>query len=465
MNEPAGGGIDRRPEDLERAVVHAAAVLERLAEAQAAPRPRRNRAAMLVMGLLLLGSIGSSFLVLAWIVGGGLGGRESRADELMRLTGAFRDALADRAKYEEKVASLESRAARLEKDLADQKSAGSEAASELDRTRADLQAARKKVFEYDNRAIDEKKGIDKMLELIAAKRGFGGANPNDSGAASHPSLAAGDGDTNIPVSLAGPDALHPAAARAPKPLPPSAVKELNLLLAYSTQTSLSLIEAAGTVGHELRDAFFTKYGPQGKPAGFVSAARVTFEESRIEPRLRMRLLDGFDIVGKTRTPFVSRDVDFRSVDPSDWKRRIPEIFAGASGAAESKPAEPAPRNPQFDAVIGRLNKIFAAHTDYLRLRIDDVVSIEPGGFYGIGLVTLVVDRDATAPRVDETVRAERMSLTLRVAERRLEIDLDDGTRGRGRPVPFPGGKLHYFIPGVALSELEGGDPAIPFQKR
>ena len=80
-------------------------------------------------------------------------------------------------------------------------------------------------------------------------------------------------------------------------------------------------------------------------------------------------------------------------------------------------------------------------------------------------MTLVVDRDATAPRVDETVRAERMSLTLRVAERRLEIDLDDGTRGRGRPVPFPGGKLHYFIPGVALSELEGGDPAIPFQKR
>jgi hypothetical protein len=382
----------------------------------------------------------------------------------MKLTNAFRDALADRTKYEKQVASLESRAAGLEKELTDQRSERAETAAELDRTRADLMSARQKVFEYDNRAIEEKKGLDKMLEIIASKRGFSpGSNPNDPSAASRPASGP-DLDTNIPV-LAGGDALKPAATHAPKPLPANAVKELNLLLAYSTQTNLSLVDTAGTVGRELRDAFFTKYGPQGKPIGFVSAAKVTFEESRVEPRLRMRLVDGFDIVGKSRTPFASRDVDFRSVDPSDWKRRIPEIFAGASGTAESKPADPAPRNPQNDAVLARLNRLFAAHTDYLRLHFDDVISIEPGAFYGVGLSTLVLDRDATAPRVDETLRAERMALTYRVAERRLEIDLEDGTRGRGRAVPFPGGKLHYFIPGVDIAELEGGDPAIPFQKR
>jgi hypothetical protein len=179
----------------------------------------------------------------------------------------------------------------------------------------------------------------------------------------------------------------------------------------------------------------------------------------------MRLVDGFDLIGKAKTPFATRVVEFRAVDPSEWKRRIPELLSDARDVAASRPALPAPRNPQIDAMVERLNALFAKHTDYLRLRLDEVLSLEAGGLYGVTAVTLITDRDSPKPRLDETIHARRLTLTHRAAERRLEIEFEDGTRGRDRQVPFPGNKLHFFLPGVDAAELEGGDTPLPIQRQ
>lgn len=404
--------------------------------------------------------------------------RRDREAELERLTLAFRDALADRKFYESKLDEAQRKADAVAQEAKRREEEKSANATELETLRRQRDEAMRQIAEYQQRVQDGEAGIQRVLALIEEKqRGQAAAKvpettppPASQPAAEKPA----ENITNLPTAQvsepaptaaapasAGTDSAAPTATPSAVPLTKDAILELNGLLAYGAGFSLRLLEAGGRLGAEICDAYFTRYNEKGRPAGFVYAKRMSLLESDADPKLRIQLQDGYEVNGSLRTPFVTRALDLTAVDPNSWRRRLPELLPGVAAEAERAPAMPADAR----AVMERLNLLLDRHTSYGRYRIESIASVADGQLLGVRMVSLVLPRGVTVPNVDQTLQARAATLHHRERERRLEIELEDGSRGsQGRLVPFPGGKLRILIPEVDATELAGGDSPLPVRK-
>ncbi|MFN0205183.1 MAG: hypothetical protein ACKVS6_02580 [Planctomycetota bacterium] len=468
----------------------------RRAEAESRARRSRNWSFVLAAGLLGMSMLGffaiqraldtnenkHSETVLAAIRADVEDRRAERDKELQTIAVSFRDALADRKNYEDKIVQLTNRESELQKAAEAVRGDKTVASDELDKTKKELEDVREKLKQYQNQALQEGDGISRVMALLnskglsaeALRQTLKSTHSNINGqinsqinnneaAASQPGVNAGEKDPFEQYNIPAPDPLAPVSE--------AVIKELNSMLAFASGTDMRIVDVGGRSGTELRDAYFTRYNKLGKPAGFVAARNVRIEESAFEPRIVMKLEDGYELSGSTKIPYVHKTLEFRSLDPADWKRRIPELFTGVvtAGSAAQTPelTKPniteTPPDPAAIAAMLRLNKLFAAHTDYLRLQFVEISSVEPEALVGVTLQTLVIDRGAKEPRIDQTIRARKLIISYLPKERRLELDFEDGARGRERPIAFPGGKLHMLIPNVDASEIENGETPLPIR--
>lgn len=562
--QAGAGNLIQQKDDLNRAVIHAASVLETLAanqmalhesveraertelllqnvsglndtfrslaatqaklldsveaadrrREQAERQARRSQALVLIIGILLLSTGAVAFYAIHAAMSGRPPGedaiasaiqadlreqRANRAHELTQLAASFREALSDRKLYEEKVSALAAREEALRKEI-DIKSAGeSTAAAELEKTKIELAGVREKLSTYQQRAVEEGEGIQRVMTMLNAKglsvdalreQLKNGLSQNEQpqnkeGQQSRPQAGSQQNDVNQkpnpaaearPGSEARPDDESPAAPAAANlteqltPIPVPIVNELNALLSYSSTSDLRLVDSAGRVATEMRDAYFTRYNNLGKPSGFVVARKAQIEERQTEPRLVLRMIGGYEISGPTKVPFQEKYIEFRGVDPAEWRRRLPELVsgrvspdsaAGHTAAIDAIPRQPV--DPAIASVIERFNSIFERHPEYVRLKLHEIASIQGEFAEGITMQTFSQDLRTREVRADQTIRARIATFTYVRAARRLEINLEDGTRGRELGVPFPGGKLQLLIPGVDASELEGGESALPIR--
>ncbi|MBL8693262.1 MAG: hypothetical protein JNJ88_04120 [Planctomycetes bacterium] len=406
--------------------------------------------------------------------------RRDREAELERLTLAFRDALADRQSYESKLEAAQRKADEVAQEAKQREEEKSATQSELDTLRRQRDEAMRQIAEYQQRVQDGEAGIQRVLALIeekqrgqaAAKVTEATAKPESQPAAENPA----ENLTNLPTAQVsepaptaavaaptegGAESAAPSATPSAVPLTKDAILELNGLLAYGAGFSLRLLEAGGRLGSEICDAYFTRYNEKGRPAGFVYAKRMSLLESDADPKLRVQLQDGYEVNGSLRTPFITRALELTAVDPNSWRRRLPELLPGA--VADVGRTAPMPADAR--AAMERLNLLLDRHTSYGRYRVESIASVADGQLLGIRMVSLVQPRGVTVPQVDQTLQARTATLHHRERERRLEIELEDGSRGsQGRLVPFPGGKLRILIPEVDATELVGGDSPLPVRK-
>ncbi|HKE00899.1 MAG TPA: hypothetical protein VKE69_07815 [Planctomycetota bacterium] len=494
--EPASPPAPARREDLDLAVVHAAAVLRTLAENQRALRETVERADRTELLMRNVSGLNETFRSIATVQGKLLEaveaseGRQRRSrlvawglvagilvagaaalfglsraldarqdaaqqreafasalrdastaataeraaerrEDSERLAGSIRDALSDRKALETRIAELGSRATGLETSLHDGSAARQQLENELASVRRELDAARAQLEEQRGRILDGDEGLKKLLTKLEESR----AKP-----------------------AAAPDAAPPSASEAARTpaVPPRLIDEVNVLLGFGGETELRLLEATSRDGAELGDVVLSRYGDHGRPRGLVYAKRLALEESNVEPRIRVVLRDGYELVGSLKAPFDRRVIPLRGVAPDVWRDRLPDLLAARSLASAplARPTDPALR-----PIVDRLNRILAAHTDYGRYRVDAIGGLESETLVGVDLVTLAADG-----RVDQRMFAQRATLGYSREDSRLEIELEEGTRGRERPLPFSGGKLRLIVPGVEAAEVEG-DPALPFAKR
>lgn len=323
---------------------------------------------------------------------------------------------------------------------------------ELARVKEELAAARASLEAEQRRAFEEGEAAERLMKLVESRR-RGGDAPGDAG----PEAGRSNGSVE-------------SMPRGPQPLSEASVREVNALIAYATQTHLRLMDGHHGDRMEIRDAVFGKSDPSGRPQGLVTAKRAVFEESGNEPRLRLRLEDGQDVLGANKVPFLSRTIEFRAVDPAEWKRRLPEIFrtadapdVGAPSAASAQDASA--RALQLRPLVQRINDLLSKHTDYVHLRLEDLTMAEGEFLYGVTFSSLVKDRGAAEPRVESEIRARRAAILYKASLERLEIEFEDGHRAVGsRRVPFPGGKLRLIVPGVKPAELETGEVPLPVRR-
>jgi hypothetical protein len=471
------------PVDDDGAVLTRALAAAQSQSIEAARSAERARQWNLFLGIGMIGFAGASFFLL--FSSALRNGNNTSAAELGPVVAALRDAVSERKEYESKLRSLEKQIQQLQLQTAGgNNSSGGNAISgsnnstgasdpgagleliatdpesELQSTKIELAAARAKIDEQAKRAAADQEGLEKLIESFQHKR-------NNT-----------DGPTSRP-------------AGAPAEVSDRTVREINSLIAYSTKTNMHLVSATLGAPGELRGVLFGKGDERGRSQGFVGAERAVFEELQVEPRLRLKLLDGYDLYMGTRVGFSTRVIEFRAVDPAEWRRRLSEVW----GAAESRPAGEHQQNnaaqnpqaqqntatqqntetqrsgetqrsasPQLRESIERINRLFAAHKDYVHLRVEDVSMAEGDSWFGVTVSQLVTDRGQTIPRVDQIVRARRMSLSHQAQQQRLEIELEDGTRGpAAKQVPIPGGRMRLLLPGVSASELTG-DPPLPIRK-
>lgn len=411
--------------------------------------------------------------------------RAERQLELQTLAASMRDAMSDRRNFEEKIGDLSQKERELQSAFEEQKNVKTASDTELESTRKELAEVRAKLAEYQNRIVNEGEGINRVMSILNSK-GLSvealrqslqkDSALNDALRNSQNSATAGDAASRPTSSPAGDvftktetAALNAIASGPPAtPVAPGVVADINALLAFASGTEMRLVDTGGRIGAELKDCYFTRYNNYGKPNGFIVSKKVYFTEAPADPRLSMHLLDGYDLSGTIKIPFTQKTVEFRAVDPAEWRRRLPELFTGVVAEATLPSvvggAEQRDANPATLALRDHFNRVFEAHTEYLRLRIEDVASVEGDSLVGVTLQTFVVDRGATTPRVDQTIRARSAKFTYAAAQQRLEIELADGTRGREKPVPFLGGKLTLLIPGVLPGELEG-EPQLPVRQK
>ncbi|MBI3818757.1 MAG: hypothetical protein HY286_08715 [Planctomycetes bacterium] len=399
--------------------------------------------------------------------------REERKQELQSLALSFRDAISDRKTYEDRIAGLASREAELQTNLENNKNANTAAGSELELTKKDLAEVRAKLNEYQMRAIDEGEGINRVMSMLNEK-GLSVEALRESLKKQHAESASQPAPS--PDEIVKIDPVAAAVASSPKltPIPGPEVNEVNALLAYASATDLRLVDVAGRTGGEMHDAYFTRYNNAGKPSGFIVAKKAHFGEFPEEPRLALFLFEGYELSGKTKIPFAQKSIEFHAVDPSEWHRRLPNLLTGVAvshpsiiniteTAPSASPADPGAMAATL-GVRDRINAILSRHVDYLRLQIEEISQIDAEALTGITLHTFVLERDAREPRLDQTIRARVAHLTYFEAQQRLEIELEEGTRGREKPIPFLGGKLTLLIPGVAATEL-AGEPPLPIRRR
>ncbi len=397
---------------------------------------------------------------------------EDRRLEMAELSVAFRDALADRKAYEAQLDETTQRARSLEDRMATLGTESGAASAELEETRRKLAEAMRQIDEYQSRVSDGEAGIRALVEQIELRQ----RNEGPLVAPLLPSAPAAPEAEYVPVGSVGPggtvaaDAapLAPAVAGL-TPLSDALTSQLNAMLSWGSTTSLRLVMAGGRVGSEVRDAYFHRYDDRGNPAGSVHARTARIEESLVEPRITLVLADGYEATGRTRVPYASRRIEIRGVDPEIWRSRIPELldrgmppFPAIDAPGIGPSAAPAgAESPEVAAVLERLNALLARHTEYARLRFRSIVAIEGELLRGVVLESLVQVPESREPRVDQILRAQRAKLRWVAVDRRLELDLEEGTRGRDLPVAFPAGRLRYVFPGVDRGEVVGGDVSLP----
>lgn len=407
--------------------------------------------------------------------------RGERRAELQELAGSFRDALSDRKSYEAKIDELNKKEAELQKNLEENNHTKESAGAELERAKKELAEIRGKVAEYQQKVVDEGEGVQRVMNILNSKGLSVDAlraslkkqpppAPLDPKAQAAPETA----ETTKTSDITKIDPVVSKSVEGP-PLSPASdqmINELNVLLAFASATDMRLVDTAGRSGFELRDCYFTRYNNFGKPSGFTVAKRAFFTEAPNDPKLSLHLADGYDLTGTIKIPFAQKTFDFRAVDPTDWKRRLPELLTGIAASdlmnkalLDSSPsAKPAAANPNTADLRERINKILSAHPEYLRLQIIDITNVDGETLLGVQLHTFVVDRGAKDPRLDETIRAREAKISYVAAQQRLEIELKDGVRGRDRAIPFLGGKVTLLIPNVTPPEIEN-EPTLPIHKR
>lgn len=475
---------DRRREDAERRA-----------------RRSRNWALLCTAAVMVLGAAGfyaihvalgdsnhhkTSEAILAAIRDDVASQRDAREKELQQLASSFRDAMSDRKNYEDRISQLSARERELQQSADVQRQDAATATKELETARQELDSVRSKIRELQERQVGEAEGVQRVMALLNAKGlSVEALRQSLKDQAAHPSPEPADASASRPAGTApgSPQSFLEKFSETPREeitkLPKAALDQINALLSFASDADIRIVDAAGRSGQEIRDAYFSQYNRIGKPSGMLIVKRVSFEERPTEPRIVMTLHDGAEIRGTSRIPFQTKTVQFKAVDPEEWRRRVPEVFGGVAVARNTPPPDPAvqanaevsphpaqpPMNPALTAAMARLNQLFRAHTDYVRLEIVEITDIERDELMGVTLQTLVVDRGATAPRVDQTIRARKLVISHVASDRRLELDFEDGTRGRERPIAFPGGRLHMLLPGVDASELEGGESPVPVRRR